>query len=114
MSNILREKSFSFATKIVSLCKRMDEQRSYTLSKQLLRSGTSVGANIEESLQAQSRADFISKLSISLKEAVETEYWLRLLVETKTVSEDLGPRIIEIKEIEKILTASIKTAKTRK
>ena len=83
MNNPVEEKSFHFAVRIIKLCKYLQEnKKEYILSKQLLRSGTSIGANIMESQQAQSRADFISKLSIALKEAVETNYWLRLLQAT--------------------------------
>ena len=83
MESILEQKSFQFAIRIVNLCKHLrNAKEEYTLSKQLLRSGTSIGANIAEAQQAQSRADFISKLSIALKEAGETNYWLRLLFAT--------------------------------
>jgi len=78
--NVLREKTYAFALKIVELSKELIEQKKeYILSKQILRSGTSIGAIIRESEYAQSKADFISKLSIALKEANETDYWLSLL-----------------------------------
>ena len=77
--NIIKEKSFAFAVEIVALYKVLVERKEFVLSKQLLRSGTSIGANIRESEHAQSKADFIHKLSISLKEANETEYWFNLL-----------------------------------
>jgi four helix bundle protein len=77
--NIIKDKSFVFAVEIVYLCKILTEKKEFELSKQLLRSGTSIGANIREAEHAQSKADFIHKLSISLKEANETEYWLDLL-----------------------------------
>ncbi len=78
--NVLREKSYSFALKIVQMSKNLKEQKQeYVLSKQLLRSGTSIGAMVRESEYAQSKADFINKLSVALKEANETEYWLSLL-----------------------------------
>ncbi len=80
MENAIEIKSFRFAVRIVKLCKYLrSEKKEYVLSKQLLRSGTSIGANTAEAQQAQSRLDFASKLNIALKEAVETEYWLRLL-----------------------------------
>ena len=85
--NVIKEKSFEFAKEIVYLYKVLAEKREYVLSKQLLRSGTSIGANIREAEHAQSKADFIHKLSISLKEANETEYWLDLLFETKYLNE---------------------------
>ena len=84
----------------------------HTLSKQLLRSGTSIGANIAEAQQAQSRADFISKLSIALKEACETDYWLRLLNAADMLSDtEFSSLVNDCREIEKMLTAIIKTSK---
>ncbi|MDE6779019.1 MAG: four helix bundle protein [Alistipes sp.] len=77
--NIVLDKSFSFAVRTVNIYKALQNGQEYTLSKQLLRSGTSIGANIREALRGQSRNDFISKMNIALKEAYETEYWLELL-----------------------------------
>ena len=86
--------------------------QAYTLAKQLLKSGTSIGANICEAQQAQSRADFISKLSIALKEAVETNYWLRLLHATDYLNEKEFSSLIEdCRELERLLTAVIKSTK---
>ena len=80
MDNIVKDKSFRFSVRIVKLCRFLrDVKRESVMSKQLLRCGTSIGANIAESQQAQSRPDFLSKLNIALKEAAETDYWLRLL-----------------------------------
>ena len=110
--NIIKNKSFVFAIEIVTLYKVLVERKEFVLSKQLLRSGTSIGANIRESEHAQSKADFIHKLSIALKEANETEYWLDLLYETKYVSESefqsIKPKVIEIL---KILVSIINTSK---
>ena len=86
-TNFIKEKSFRFAIRIVHLHKLLQYRSETVLSKQLLRSGTSVGALIRESEQAESRADFIHKLSIALKEADETEYWLALLHETEYLNE---------------------------
>ena len=113
MDNIIEQKSFQFAVRIVKLYKYLSERKKeYILSKQLLRSGTSIGANIAESQQAQSRADFLSKLEIALKEASETKYWLRLLKETDylTLSEfdSIYPDCVEI---EKILVSIVKATK---
>ncbi len=98
--NIVKEKSFVFAVEIVYLYKILTEKKEFVLSKQLLRSGTSIGANIREAEHAQSKADFIHKLSVSLKEANETEYWLDLLYETKFLSEiefqSIKAKVIEI------------------
>ena len=77
--NIIKEKSFLFAIEIVGLYKVLAERKEFVLSRQMLRSGTSIGANIREATNAQSKADFIHKLSISLKESDETYYWLELL-----------------------------------
>ncbi len=110
--NVIKNKSFVFAIEIVTLYKVLAERKELVLSKQLLRSGTSIGSNIRESEHAQSKADFIHKLSIALKEANETEYWLDLLYETKYVSESdfqsIKPKVIEIL---KILVSIINTSK---
>ena len=86
-SNPVREKSFKFALMIVGLCRELQADREYVISKQLMRSGTSIGANIEEAVSAESRKDFLHKMNLSLKEARESHYWLRLLdaseIETK-------------------------------
>ena len=92
-----------------------EEQKEYILSKQIVRSGTSIGANVVESQQAQSRADFISKLSIALKEAAETNYWLRLLQATDYLSESEFSSILkDCREVEKMLTSIIKTSRESK
>ena len=113
MNNAIREKSFQFAVRIVKLCKYLQaEQREFTLTKQLLRCGTSIGANVAESQQAQSRADFISKLNIALKESCETDYWLRLMYETQYLtSEEFQSIIVDCHEIEKLLISIIKSLK---
>jgi four helix bundle protein len=112
--NVIKEKSFEFAVEIVYLYKVLVEKKEFVLSKQILRSGTSIGANIREAEHAQSKADFIHKLSISLKEANETEYWLDLLFETKYLSEAEFQNIKnKIVEILKILTSIINTSKNK-
>lgn len=84
MANVVKEKSFAFAVRIVNLYKHLcAEKKEYVLSKQLLRCGTAIGALIHEAEQAESKADFIHKMAIALKEANESEYWLELLKETK-------------------------------
>ena len=110
--SLLRVKSFAFALRTIKLHKHLVDQREYTLSKQVLRSGTSIGANIEESIHAQSRTDFIHKLSIAQKEASETRYWLRLLKESHLLGEKLSSSLIaDCEELQRMLAASIKTAK---
>lgn len=113
MDNVIEKKSFDFAIRIVNLYKYLcDKKKEYVLSKQILRSGTSIGANVAESQQAQSKADFIAKMSIALKETTETKYWLRLLHASGYLS---GNEIITILsdcvEIEKILTSILKSSK---
>ena len=113
MEQTVERKSFLFAVRIVKLSKHLNvNKKEYVLSKQLLRSGTSVGANIAEAEQAQSKADFISKMNIALKEAVETNYWLRLLQATDYLSETEFTSINSAcRELEKMLTAIVKTSK---
>ena len=110
---ILTERSYGFALRIVSLYRHLTEQKKeYVLSKQVLRSGTSIGANVTEANHAQSKADFIHKLSIAHKESFETEYWLCLLRDSNYVSgARIGALITECQELQRILTASIKTAR---
>ncbi len=111
--NLIKIKSFDFALRIIKLYKYItEEKREYILSKQLLRSGTSIGANIREAEHAESKADFIHKLSISLKEANETEYWLELLFKSKFITDNEFESISkDISEILKLLISIIKTSK---
>lgn len=110
----LCERSFLFALSIIKLCQQLERSRSsstWVLSKQVLRSATSVGANIEEAQGGQSRADFISKYSIARKEIRETNYWLRLLLASGIISKEDGqPILSESVELLKILTTIIKKA----
>ena len=113
MANTIQEKSFRFAVRIVNLCRYIqNEHNEFILTKQLLKSGTSIGANVSEFQQAQSRSDFISKLNISLKEAYETNYWLRLLHETNFLtSEEFQSIIADCNELERLLISIVKTTK---
>ena len=113
MKNNIQEKSFAFAVRIVKLCKLLRiERKEFTLSNQLLRAGTSIGANVTEAQQAQSRADFLSKLNIALKEASETEYWLRLLEATDYLTTSEFESIYEdCDELVKILVSSVRSIK---
>lgn len=115
MENILKEKSFLFALRIVKLAKYLNmDKKEYVMSKQVLRSGASVGALICEAEYAQSKPDFIHKLSIGLKEANETYYWLRLLREGEYISEIMFNSIKpQSNELIKLLISSIKTAKEK-
>lgn len=111
--SILREKSYQFALRIVKLYRFIaGEKKEFVLSKQILRSGTSIGANIEEGNHAQSKTDFVHKLSIAQKEAAETHYWLRLLRDSEILTTKQADSLIaDCEEVLKLLTASIKTAK---
>ena len=111
--NLIVEKTKGFAIQIIHLYLYLSKEKNeYVLSKQILRSGTSIGANVKEATQAQSKADFISKMSIALKEASETEYWLELLKETSFLSENQFNEINKENEsIIKIITKIIKTSK---
>ena len=113
MANIIEQKSFEFAVRIVNLYKHLSEtKKEFVLSKQLLRSGTSIGANVAEAEQAQSKADFISKMSIALKEASETKYWIRLLASTSYLTEAEFVSILnDCVELEKILVSIVKSSK---
>ena len=114
--NILKEKSYRFALRIVNLYKYLStEMKEFVLSKQVLRSGTSIGANIVEAGQAQSRSDFIHKLSISHKVSFETQYWLDLLRDAEYLSTDQAASLVaDCCKLQKMLTVSIKTAKTNR
>ena len=113
MNNAIEEKSFQFAVRIVKLCRYLrDDKKEYILSKQLLRSGTSIGANIKEAMQAQSRKDFISKMNIALKESYETEYWLRILNRTKYITDsEFNSIFAENQSITNILAKIVITSK---
>lgn len=113
--SILRTKSYAFALKIVKISRSLaNDEKEYVLSRQILRSGTSIGANVEVGNQAQSMADFIHKMSIAHKEAFETNYWLRLLRDSGILDREVADLlIVDCEEIQKMLTASIKTSKSR-
>lgn len=117
MKNDLPERTFMFAVQIVNLCKILDEKPgvSRTLANQLLRSGTSIGANIQEGQASQSEADFLSKYNIACKEARETQYWLRLLVATNLMPESQLTEILnECSELVAILTVIVKKLKAKR
>ena len=111
--NVIVEKTMDFAIRIVKLYKHlMKEKNEFVLSKQLLRSGTSVGANVKEAIYGQSKNDFISKMSIALKEVSEAEYWLELLFRTDFLTESEHNSIMaDCKEIARILTSIVKNSK---
>lgn len=108
--NIIQEKSFDFALLTIEIYIKMKLQNEYVLSKQLLRSGTSIGANVEEAIAGISKKDFTAKMSISSKEARETKYWLRLIDKSNIVKIDVSKPLIEIESIINILTKIVKTS----
>ena len=107
--SIIQKKSFAFALQIAQLYRKLLEQHEYVLSRQLLRSGTSIGANVEEASADQSRRDFLAKMALASKEARETRYWLRLLQESDLVKIDVSSELNNVNEIIRILTAIVKT-----
>lgn len=111
--NLIQEKSYAFALRVVILYKYLCEsKKEYVLSKQMLRAGTSIGANVEEAIGGQSRKDFISKLGIAYKEARETNYWLRILVDSKYLREqDVQDIIKDCDEILRIIGSIQRTTK---
>lgn len=110
--NIIIEKTFQFSLDIISLYKKLQNEKEYILSNQLLRSATSIGANVEEAMAAQSKKDFINKMSIASKEARETKYWLKLLDKSDMTQLNILPFLMEIQHIINILTKIIITTQT--
>ncbi|MBE6988353.1 MAG: four helix bundle protein [Ruminococcaceae bacterium] len=113
MRSIIEEKSFNFAVRVVKLYKYLvREKKEVVISKQLLRSGTSIGANVAEAEEAQSKPDFVSKMGIALKETAETIYWLRLLGATGYIREsEARSMLTDCEELKKILSSIIKTSR---
>ena len=111
--NILIDKSIAFAARIIKLHQYLIKTKKETIiSKQIVRSGTSIGANINEANYGQSKADFVSKMHIALKETAETEYWLKLLTMSEYITEDMGQSLLkDCLEIKRMLISSINTAK---
>jgi four helix bundle protein len=109
MQNAIQDKSFKFALKIIKLYSRLQEHREFVLSRQLLRSGTSIGANVTEATAGQSRKDFLSKMSIASKEARETKYWLQLFNKSGLAPVDVSEELNDVEELIRILTSIVKT-----
>ena len=109
--NVILEKGYALALAVIPLCRELQmKQHEYVLSRQLMKSGTSVGANVEEAQAGQSRADFLSKMSVAAKEARETHYWLRLIRDSKLTDEEtLAPVLDLTAEVRRILTAIVKS-----
>ncbi len=112
--NIIQEKTYTFALEIVQVCRKLQEQKDFILANQLLKSGTSVGANVRESQSAVSNKDFIHKLSIALKESQETDFWLHLLKDSNTIESDEADGLIrKNNENARILSKIILTSKKK-
>lgn len=111
--NVVKNKSFDFSLSIIELYKKLQKQREFVISKQLLRSATSIGANIAESEASESRADFVHKLSIASKEARETLYWLKLLERSSLTDIRVNEYIEKCNEIIRLLTSIVKTIKMK-
>jgi four helix bundle protein len=111
--SIIQEKSFQFALDSIALYKQIVQAKEYVISKQFLRSATSIGANVVEALAGQSRKDFLSKMSIASKEARETFYWLQLLKFSDLVKINVEVNLNKCDEIIRLLTAIVKTTKER-
>jgi four helix bundle protein len=112
--SIIGNKSYAFALQIISVYKSLNEKNEYILSKQILRSGTSIGANVNEAIFAVSKKDFVNKLSIALKEARETKYWLNLLKDSNYINKEIFKKSNEdCEELIKILSSIILTTKQR-
>ena len=111
--NLIQEKSFQFALEVIKLYQQLIANKEYVISKQLLRSGTSIGANVEEAGAAQSKKDFISKMSIASKEARESKYWLRLLQKSDLTTIQVDSYINDVESIINILTKIVKTTSER-
>jgi len=107
--SIIREKSFRFALETIEVFKQLQADREFVLSRQLLRSGTSIGANVEEALAGQSRRDFLAKMALASKEARETRYWLTLLQKSNLTKIELSQATANIEELIRILTSIVKT-----
>lgn len=111
---VLADKSYAYSLEVVKVCRGLNVKKEFILSSQLLRSGTSVGANIAEGKYAQSKSDFVSKLSISLKEANESQYWIRLLFDSGYIDEKSFNFLTTIcDEVIRLLISSIKTLKNK-
>ena len=111
--NLIQELTFTFSLNIIKLYQDLIKKNEYVISKQLLRSSTSIGANVAEALDAFSKRDFLYKMSIAKKEARETHYWLRLLQESPIINKDISAYIVDIQRIMRILTSIVKTTTER-
>ena len=114
-NNVIQEKSYAFALEILKLCRWLSEtKKEYVISKQLLKSGTSIGANVEEAIGGQSRKDFHAKLTIAYKEARETHFWIRLLQDADILDKKITEKVLnDCTELLKLLTSILKTLQAK-
>ncbi len=112
--NLIQQKTYDFALKIINTSKQMQMNKEFVLSRQLLKSGTSIGANVEEAIGGQSRKDFLSKISIAYKEARETKFWLRLLRDSNSMdSANSDELLYQVEEILRIIGSIQRTTKSK-
>jgi len=109
VASLVQQKSFDFVLRIIKLYTTLQQHREYVLSRQLLRSGTSIGANVTEATAGQSRRDFLAKMSIASKEARETKYWLELFKQSELAPVDVSGELSDVEELIRILTSIVKT-----
>lgn len=113
--SIVKQKSYAFALAVTRLCTRLKQQKQFELASQLLRCGTSIGANVEEALAAYSRREFAAKMAIASKEAREANYWLRLLIDAGILAGDDGKELLgQSEELVRMLTSIVKTTMSNK
>ena len=112
-NSIVKDKSFEFALDIINLYKKLCANNEHIIARQLLRCGTSIGANVEEALAGYSKKDFSSKMSIASKEARETNYWLRLIQKSNLINDPIDQLLIKANELIKILTSIVKTMQNK-
>ena len=112
--NVVKQKSYDFALRIIKLCAWLKNNKHFEISHQLLRSGTSIGANVEEALAGHSRKDFSAKMIVASKEARETNYWIRLLIDSSIIDKSKSQTLVtESEELIKILTSIVKTTQAQ-
>ncbi len=112
--NLIQQKTYAFALQIIFTTRQMQKNKEYVLSRQLLKSGTSIGANVEEAIGGQSGKDFLNKINIAYKEARETKFWLRLMKDSQTIDHKLSDELLNnIEEILRIIGAILRTTKSK-
>jgi four helix bundle protein len=111
--NLIAEKTFSFALSIINICQQLNTSKEFDIKRQLFKSGTSIGANVQEAIGASSLKDFVAKMNIALKEARETKYWLSLITKSHHFELNVSQELEEVDSILKILSAIVKSTKIK-